>query len=474
MTAVVDWSYGLLDETDQGVFEAVALFADEFSIADVATRLGAAAVSRALALAERSLLEVRRRRPETRFTMLETLRSYAHDRLRARDALDPARDEHARWVTTQVEARSQRLASVDEASSADWLGNHLADIRAASAWLVGRDLDDAARLALALPRYAMWRMTAEAFRWIEAASAAAAAAGHRRTCELLAASAVGACQRGDLNVADEMARGARAAGEHHLVHQARGEVAFLAGDLEGAVSAYTAAYAGAENDDPLTAACGTSEASHSLYAYGDDVATARPLGEQLLGFARSSGSPSAHAFAEFTLGEILSTLDPTSAEAHHRRAIELAEPVGSRFIIGLAHVALASLYSRGDDATRALAHYESVVGDWHANDAWGSLRITVRSLADLLERLGAYTDAATLYGAVGSSDDAVPAFGADAGLLRDLRARLVARFPAEELAQRLEDGRSLSDAQLATRALEAINRIAPTSDLPPRGRRDGS
>src|SRR5262249_45756791 len=158
----------------------------------------------------------------------------------------------------------------------------------------------AARLALALPRFAMWRMTSEAFRWIDTTAGAAAAIGHRRTCELLANSAVGACQRGDMDAAHIAAVGAALAGEHHLVAQARADVALLVGQIEDAASAYQAAYQGAvDANDPLSAVWDLASVALAR-AYGEGtVAAALPVAEQALAIAIACGSPTAHAFAEF-------------------------------------------------------------------------------------------------------------------------------------------------------------------------------
>jgi hypothetical protein len=264
-----------------------------------------------------------------------------------------------------------------------------------------------------------------------------------------------------MHAAHETALAASTAGEHHLVHQARADVALLVGDIVDAASAYAEAYQGAMNDnDPLTAVWDLASVALAR-AYGGNRVAALPLAEQALAIARSCGSPSAHAFAEFTFGEIRAPIDPPSAVAHHRLAIELAATAGSRYVVGIAQVALAALYARGGDPEQALDHYESVVVQWHASDAWAPLRITMRSLADLLERLDACTDAAVLYGAVGSADDRLPAYGADAGLLQDLGARLAARLEPKELARLRDEGHALTDADLAVRALDAIRRVAP-------------
>jgi tetratricopeptide (TPR) repeat protein len=301
-------------------------------------------------------------------------------------------------------------------------------------------------------------MASEAFRWIEVTAGAAAATSHAQTCELLAASAIGACQRADMDAAKAAALAAATAGDHHLVQQARADAALLVGDVDSAASAYEAAYQGAAHDnDPLSAVWDLSSVALAR-AYGG-FSDAVTVAERSLAIALECGSPSAHAFAEFTLGEIYAYDDPSRAETHHRRAIELATPVGSRYVIGFAQVALASIYARGSDPAQALDHYKSVIADWHANDAWAPLRITMRSLADLLERLGATAQAAVLYGAISSTNDPLPAYGADALLLRRLGERLAAQLAPDEFSRLAQEGRALSDFDLGMRALDAIRTV---------------
>ena len=134
-------------------------------------------------------------------------------------------------------------------------------------------------------------------------------------------------------------------------------------------------------------------------------------------------------------------------------------PAFVRYVIGFAQVALASIYARGSDPAQALDHYKSVIADWHANDAWAPLRITMRSLADLLERLGATAQAAVLYGAISSTNDPLPAYGADALLLRRLGERLAARLAPDEFSRLAQEGRALSDFDLGMRALDAIRTV---------------
>ncbi len=92
---------------------------------------------------------------------------------------------------------------------------------------------------------------------------------------------------------------------------------------------------------------------------------------------------------------------------------------------------MATLYARHDDPVTALGYYEDAILEWQLSGNWTSQWVTLRTLVDLLARLGASHDAAVLYGAVTCARTGAPAYGADEQLLRDVATRL-----AEELGDK--------------------------------------
>ena len=104
LRAVAEWSYDLLDEPEQVVFERLSVFADGATL-DAATSVcaahGVAAddVERLLGrLIDKSLIVADRSGAGTRFRMLQTLADYASERLDARHDRDAALRAHAMWV----------------------------------------------------------------------------------------------------------------------------------------------------------------------------------------------------------------------------------------------------------------------------------------------------------------------------------------------------------------------------------------
>ena len=97
---------------------------------------------------------------------------------------------------------------------------------------------------------------------------------------------------------------------------------------------------------------------------------------------------------------------------------------------------------------------------WRQAGTWTPLWTTLRTLIDLLARIGAYHDAATLYGATASATTGVPSYGADADLLRQTTALLRDHLTGTEFRSCIDTGEQLDGAQVIDLALEAIARAA--------------
>ena len=112
LLATVEWSYQLLEADEQLVFGRLSVFAggfdltaaqqvcsdehlDELDVVDVLE-----------ALVDRSMVRADQSGPTTRFSLLETLRQYGHDRLTERDELTTTQHRHLdHYVTVAARAR---------------------------------------------------------------------------------------------------------------------------------------------------------------------------------------------------------------------------------------------------------------------------------------------------------------------------------------------------------------------------------
>jgi predicted ATPase/class 3 adenylate cyclase len=104
--ATIAWSYELLSAEEQELFRQLAVFAGGATL-DAAERVAEADLDVLESLVDKSLL----RRRGDRFTMLETIREYAAERLHEADDADLVRRRHADFFLALAESASSRSPS---------------------------------------------------------------------------------------------------------------------------------------------------------------------------------------------------------------------------------------------------------------------------------------------------------------------------------------------------------------------------
>ena len=477
LRAVVDWSYQQLPVAEQQMFGRLSVFQGWFGT-EAARAVagpgspdgpgspgGAGDVIRLLLhLADRSLITADRGGGTTRYRLLETLRAYGLERLGASGELDAARGRHARWAAGLAARAAAGLRGAREAEWAAALEAHTGDLRAAHGWLTGHDHGLSLRMAADLHWYALWRCHGEVFRWADVSCAAAAGSRSPSLPGALASAAFGAVYRGDLpgagsaaQAALEAARGLAPIAVRRPL-EALGDVAIMRGEPGRAARLYGQAYdLSMEAGDHLDAAWDAASASVAL-AYGNRLREALRLAPRAQDAAAAAGAPSALAIASWAMGEIMAGTDPDQARQHLQQAVTLAGPAGSRLVAALAEVSLATLHARHGDAATALRYYQHVIPQWRHAGAWTPQWVTIRTLIDLLTRVGASRDAAILYGAAAAATTGAPPWGADADRLRQAAARLRASLTAAEFRARTDEGGRLDSPEVIDLALGAIGR----------------
>jgi tetratricopeptide (TPR) repeat protein len=142
--AAFDWSYSLLPAAEQRVFNMLGTFAGSFSLKAAARCVASEAVDTAEAidligrLVDRSLVTVLAVDPP-RYTLLETARHYALERLSANAELQAARAQMAAAVLELLDRAYQEYWSQDEAL---WLHRYepeLDNVRSAIDWALDND-----------------------------------------------------------------------------------------------------------------------------------------------------------------------------------------------------------------------------------------------------------------------------------------------------------------------------------------------
>ena len=182
LQATIEWSHELLSESERLLFYRLSVFvggwtldAAEFvasdpslipseNILDLLSKL----VNKSLAIVEWQL------KSEARYTMLQTIHDFAHEKLRASNEMESMRQHHFDYYHEMGQQGEQKLFAAE--SSIDWAESEIDNIRAALTWALEKDNDsplseERARKGLELMGY-IWPLwlsrgyTSEGSEWI--------------------------------------------------------------------------------------------------------------------------------------------------------------------------------------------------------------------------------------------------------------------------------------------------------------------
>lgn len=195
LRATIDWSYRLLDLSEQVLFERLAVFAGGWSleaaeaVAGAVGPLAMSALDGLQALLDKHLIQrAGEAGGEPRFTMLETIREYALERLGERGEAGATQQAHTRYYLALAETAASEMHGPEQLAWFDRLDEEQANLRVALAWLLATgQVTDTLRLASALHWF--WHVRghfAEGRAWLEQALAASPASGAPVPAPLLA------------------------------------------------------------------------------------------------------------------------------------------------------------------------------------------------------------------------------------------------------------------------------------------------
>ncbi|MDM0113446.1 adenylate/guanylate cyclase domain-containing protein [Variovorax sp. J22R133] len=148
LRAALDWSYGLLNASEQAVFRTLGVFVGGFTLefACALTRLEEASLAAdetalvdALAeLVDRSFVVVDRGDPP-RYQLLESAREYALDQLRTSGQLQETQHHHAKAMLQILQRRSESAWVTSDAAWLAFCAPELDNMRAAIEWSMRHD-----------------------------------------------------------------------------------------------------------------------------------------------------------------------------------------------------------------------------------------------------------------------------------------------------------------------------------------------
>ena len=142
LRAAIDWSYDLLSPAEQKLFRRLSVFAGGCTLESVEAVCDAKAdldldlLDGMASMVDKSLVQqVTQPHGESRFTMLETIREYAREKLAASNEEAPTRRAHAAYCLVLAE---EAATEQGETVGAEWLENFVREhdnFRAALDWL---------------------------------------------------------------------------------------------------------------------------------------------------------------------------------------------------------------------------------------------------------------------------------------------------------------------------------------------------
>jgi predicted ATPase/DNA-binding SARP family transcriptional activator len=387
LRATLDWSYSLLQETEQVLLRRLAVFAGGWTLeaavavchdADVGD---STAVTRDLLgeLAARSLVFVVEQHGAPRYSLLETTRQYTQERLTAAGELPDTRARHRRWYLDQLTQAGAAVRTETQGAWLDRLEHDLANLRVSLASTSQHPMDTEAVLQRAEPIAHLGLVRghiAEGKRWILAALAGDGGTPGARALALNAAGSLASAQ-GEYRQAIALykeshslftvlgdARGAaRALINHGIVMKYQGE------PVQARELCEAGCQLAREHGDPALLAVALNNLGLLAIERGD-TASATTVLEESLALKRRSGSQAGVIQVLVNLGEVARMgHDLPLATARYEEALALAQLQGDRLHIGLVYYNLALVAAaqdqtkRATDAFRTALKQEQVLGN---------------------------------------------------------------------------------------------------------------
>lgn len=467
LRAVVDWSFELLSETEQRLFERLSVFAGAFTPAAVERVCAGSPVEAdeivdlLTGLVDASMVTVGPSQGEVAYRLLETMRTYGRARLAESSELEWFESAHARHYVDVAEIADRGVRGPDEATWVAHLDRDFPNLRQAQRWTVRHaEPDLALRLSAGLFRYALLRLRDEALRWADSSMQLPGAQAHPGWPTVCAAAGWGWGLRGQRDRARQLAADGLARVEsgdpgHVPLLEVKAHIELWEGRLDECIA--TMDHAADLATDPYEMFPWTVRSLALAYAGRTDEAIA--MAQRAQSDADRLGNPTMMALARYSLGEALLERDPDGAAAVFDRVIELAGGVHNRMVLGVASVSVMSLRARHGEPAKALRSSASVLELWAQTNDWTHFGVGLRSVAELFARVDADKAAAVLLGAVLDGEVGPPVYGADADRLAGLADHLEQHLGTSGLAAARGRGQAMTAAEALDFAQAEIERI---------------
>jgi predicted ATPase/class 3 adenylate cyclase len=360
----VEWSYDLLEQRERSVLDRLGVFAGGFTL-DAAEAvvsgddIDSLEVFDCIAhLVDKSLVVAEREHLDTRYRLLETIRSYALERLDDNDATDLMRRRHATWCAAFMAEVSAGVRGRDEPIWLQRVYREVDNIRAALTWAIGAD--DADLSMALLGDFGHWSLMGRRLGymlgpWAAAALATTGAAEDQRFAQVLAIAALNHIHHQRLADAESDARQAV-----DLVAEPGGAFDDFPWSALSLALIYSGRADQVEGADEFLDAARTTRDDYTIASALEMVAgwwyildraeRCLPLAEEAIRLAQQIENPTLLAYAGVWLGVALATTDPARAQSILETTLAHAKTVEMAPVVGMCVVFLGRL-SGGDAMT---------------------------------------------------------------------------------------------------------------------------
>jgi hypothetical protein len=210
-----------------------------------------------------------------------------------------------------------------------------------------------------------------------------------------------------------------------------------------------------------------AELTHALYmASVAGTSTADPargamLAELATAAAARCGSPTAYAQAAYANGLARRATDSESAERILRRAADLGDEAGNRWIRAFALTEVAWISAQQGRVAEGLRGFAEVIDLWYRGGDWANQWLSMRHVLGILTDLGAHQAAAVLHGALvaAGAAAALPFEPGDAQQLAAEANRARSVLGAADFAIAVRRGAAMSDADTVAYVRAEIDRL---------------
>lgn len=462
----VAWSYDLLDDTEKAVLERCSVFAGGFDLQSACAVMGSdddyAILDPLDALVRKSLLVADRSSGRTRFSMLETIRQFAEERLLASGA-EEIRAAHAHYFAGREADIMALWDGPRQREAYDWLTVELANLRTAFRWSTEHgDLDAGAAIAAYAGLLGPFLENYEPIAWAEEMVEPLRAVDHPR----LAAVCVGASLAVLVGRYQEAVRYSEI-GET-VVAAASDKVSSFGEAFLGSAYLFVGqperylelcrAQVGRGGDANTFARANLVFALAVCGSSDEALAT----GDGLIDAAEATGNPWVLAYALFVYGYAVRATDSDRALAALRRSLLVARDSGNRFYETQFPYWAAGLMAEQGDLGAAVDHLAVAIRNNHESGNIGMMYNALAVLAVFLNRLGHYEPAATIAGLAAVSPMAATTLPELSEMIAGLR-KVLGEETYVSLARK---GEVMTIADIVTYAYDQIDRARTEFEQP--------